>query len=300
MNCDAAHPTAPDPGGIAAAIRLAHEQAGVTAGGHRPGPGARHRHHPQRRGRGGRAGRGLRPGRRPAAADRGEVDDRPHLRRLRPARRRRRGRGRWPPGGSRRRSACASRWPRRRRSGSSGTAGRTADLRLAQVDAFGFGGVNAVAVLERAGGEGAVTAADPVVVTGVGLALPGVADAAARCRARTRAAVRAADPVEPADRLGRRGLRYLDRASQLALCAGRDALRDAGLLRGRDRGAAARRTRSAWWSAPTSATSTPSARSPRPSPSGAPTGSARWRCRTRRATSSPRCWRPASACADPT
>ncbi len=30
MNCDAAHPTAPDPYGIAAAIRLAHEQAGVT------------------------------------------------------------------------------------------------------------------------------------------------------------------------------------------------------------------------------------------------------------------------------
>ncbi len=74
-----------------------------------------------------------------------------------------------------------------------------------------------------------MTAADPVVVTGVGLALPGVADAAALPGA-TRAAVRAADPVEPADRLGRRGLRYLDRASQLALCAGRDALRDAGLL----------------------------------------------------------------------
>lgn len=29
MNCDAAHPTAPDPAGIAAAIRLAHERAGV-------------------------------------------------------------------------------------------------------------------------------------------------------------------------------------------------------------------------------------------------------------------------------
>ena len=71
--------------------------------------------------------------------------------------------------------------------------------------------------------------ADPVVLTGVGLALPGIADAAALPGA-TRTAVRAAGPVEPADRLGRRGLRYLDRAGQLALCAARDALRDAALL----------------------------------------------------------------------
>ncbi|GDY51211.1 hypothetical protein SVIO_018340 [Streptomyces violaceusniger] len=32
MNCDASHPTAPDPAGIAQAIRLAHEQAGIKAG----------------------------------------------------------------------------------------------------------------------------------------------------------------------------------------------------------------------------------------------------------------------------
>ncbi|MBL1116866.1 3-oxoacyl-ACP synthase [Streptomyces sp. 110] len=31
MNCDASHPTAPDPAGIAQAIRLAHEQAGIKA-----------------------------------------------------------------------------------------------------------------------------------------------------------------------------------------------------------------------------------------------------------------------------
>jgi len=83
-----------------------------------------------------------------------------------------------------------------------------------------------------------VTAAGPVVLTGVGLALPGVADAAALPGA-TRAAVRAAAPVVPADRLGRRGLRYVDRASQLALCAGRDALADAGLLPARDAAAGA-------------------------------------------------------------
>lgn len=73
------------------------------------------------------------------------------------------------------------------------------------------------------------TSADPIAVTGVGLALPGVEDAAALPGA-TRAAVRAADPVEPAARIGHRGLRYVDRAAQLALCAGRDALRDAALL----------------------------------------------------------------------
>jgi 3-oxoacyl-[acyl-carrier-protein] synthase II len=44
--------------------------------------------------------------------------------------------------------------------------------------------------------------------------------------------------VDPADRLGRRGLRYLDRASQLALCAARDALAAAGLADGGDAGVA--------------------------------------------------------------
>ncbi|MFL6129653.1 MAG: beta-ketoacyl synthase N-terminal-like domain-containing protein [Mycobacteriales bacterium] len=73
------------------------------------------------------------------------------------------------------------------------------------------------------------TSTDPIAVTGVGLALPGVEDVAALPGA-TRTAVRAAGPVQPAARLGRRGLRYLDRTSQLALCAGQDALRDATLL----------------------------------------------------------------------
>jgi 3-oxoacyl-[acyl-carrier-protein] synthase II len=69
---------------------------------------------------------------------------------------------------------------------------------------------------------------DPIVLTGVGLALPGI-DHVTALRSATRGAVRAADPVEPAARIGRRGLRYLDRVSQLALCAGQDALRDAAL-----------------------------------------------------------------------
>ncbi|GGS57865.1 beta-ketoacyl synthase N-terminal-like domain-containing protein [Streptomyces cinerochromogenes] len=63
------------------------------------------------------------------------------------------------------------------------------------------------------------------LVTGVGLALPGVAAAADLLDAR-----RSTDPVDPAARLGRRGLRYQDRATQLALTAARDALADAGIL----------------------------------------------------------------------
>lgn len=85
-----------------------------------------------------------------------------------------------------------------------------------------------------AGGAGA---AGGVAVTAVGLALPGVADVAGLVGVGP-GAVRAADPVDPAARLGRRGLRYLDRASQLALCAARDALRDAGLPAGGDAGVA--------------------------------------------------------------
>jgi 3-oxoacyl-[acyl-carrier-protein] synthase II len=69
-------------------------------------------------------------------------------------------------------------------------------------------------------------AAGPTAVTGVGLAVPGV---------RTPQQLRAARPddaapVDPAARLGKKGLRYKDRATQLALCCADEALRDAGLL----------------------------------------------------------------------
>ncbi|MCJ1680076.1 beta-ketoacyl synthase [Streptomyces sp. APSN-46.1] len=64
-------------------------------------------------------------------------------------------------------------------------------------------------------------------VTGVGLALAGVSTVAELLRAGD---PRAAAPVEPGARIGHRGLRYSDRATQLALAAARDALADAGLI----------------------------------------------------------------------
>jgi len=156
MNCDVAHPTAPDPRGIAAAIRLAHEQAGVTPADidlvllHGTGttlndaaeaaaltdvfgPAA---------GRplltavksmtghtsGGSGLLGVVVAARALAT--GWVPPTVGLREPMP-------------------EAAAFRLVR--------DTAQEADLRLAQVDAFGFGGVNAVAVLERAGapaGEG--------------------------------------------------------------------------------------------------------------------------------------------------
>lgn len=65
-----------------------------------------------------------------------------------------------------------------------------------------------------------------IVVTGVGLALAGVDDAAGLLRPR----LALPEPLDPAARIGRRGLRYKDRASLLALCAAGDALRAAGLI----------------------------------------------------------------------
>ncbi|HZB49963.1 MAG TPA: beta-ketoacyl synthase N-terminal-like domain-containing protein, partial [Mycobacteriales bacterium] len=107
-----------------------------------------------------------------------------------------------------------------------------ADVRRVQVDAFGFGGVNAVAVLERP--NGAVPAPAPVpaaavVVSAVGLAVPGLGSVAD---------LLGGEPAAPAGFwprgvLGRKGLRYKDRASLLALCAAAAALDDAGLPRDR-------------------------------------------------------------------
>ncbi|MCG0286478.1 beta-ketoacyl synthase N-terminal-like domain-containing protein [Streptomyces sp. PSAA01] len=70
-----------------------------------------------------------------------------------------------------------------------------------------------------------------VVVTGVGLALPGAdtPDALLRRAARPVAGPAAA-PFDTAARIGRRGHRYKDRATRLALCAALDALRDARLI----------------------------------------------------------------------
>jgi 3-oxoacyl-[acyl-carrier-protein] synthase II len=66
-----------------------------------------------------------------------------------------------------------------------------------------------------------------VVITGLGLEFPGIADAAALLDARSAPV----EPTEfnPADKLGRKGLRYKDRATKLALCAAQTALLDAGL-----------------------------------------------------------------------
>ena len=64
-----------------------------------------------------------------------------------------------------------------------------------------------------------------ITITGVGVALPGV-DSATELAA-------AGGPegtVEPAAILGKKGLRYKDRATQLGLCAAQRVLTDAGLL----------------------------------------------------------------------
>ncbi|WP_262699784.1 MULTISPECIES: beta-ketoacyl synthase N-terminal-like domain-containing protein [Streptomyces] len=70
-----------------------------------------------------------------------------------------------------------------------------------------------------------------VVVTGVGLAVPGVATPEALLR-RTACPVAgpAPEPFDTAARIGRRGHRYKDRATRLALCAALEALRNADLI----------------------------------------------------------------------
>ncbi|MEU1806343.1 beta-ketoacyl synthase N-terminal-like domain-containing protein [Streptomyces sp. NPDC019937] len=68
-----------------------------------------------------------------------------------------------------------------------------------------------------------------VVVSGVGLALPGADTPDALLRG-ARAPGHAPEPFDTGARIGRRGHRYKDRATQLALCAALDALRDAALV----------------------------------------------------------------------
>ncbi|MFL6129654.1 MAG: beta-ketoacyl-[acyl-carrier-protein] synthase family protein [Mycobacteriales bacterium] len=152
MNCDASHPTAPDPGGIAAAIRMAHERAGVTAG--QVDLILLH-------------GTGTPLNDEAEAAALGDVFgaaiDRPLLTAVKSMTGHTSGgsgllsvivaaralaTGRIPPTiGLREPMAEAARFRFVRHTE------QAADIRLAQVDAFGFGGVNAVAVLERVGGE---------------------------------------------------------------------------------------------------------------------------------------------------
>lgn len=64
-----------------------------------------------------------------------------------------------------------------------------------------------------------------IAATGVGIAMPGVSDAAQLLAT----SVRPDEEVVPAALLGKKGLRYKDRATQLGLCAAQLALRDAGL-----------------------------------------------------------------------
>ncbi|MDP9609153.1 beta-ketoacyl synthase N-terminal-like domain-containing protein [Streptomyces demainii] len=68
-----------------------------------------------------------------------------------------------------------------------------------------------------------------VVVSGVGVVLPR-ARSAPELMAPELMAPADAPPVEPKDLVGRKGLRYKDRATQLAYCAADAALRHAGLL----------------------------------------------------------------------
>ncbi|MBM0278026.1 beta-ketoacyl synthase N-terminal-like domain-containing protein [Micromonospora tarensis] len=64
-----------------------------------------------------------------------------------------------------------------------------------------------------------------VLVTGVGVVLPG----GGRLADLGRTEAGSLEPVDPRSRINRRGLRYKDRATQLAFCAAEEALNDAGL-----------------------------------------------------------------------
>ncbi|QLH22027.1 beta-ketoacyl synthase N-terminal-like domain-containing protein [Streptomyces sp. Rer75] len=75
----------------------------------------------------------------------------------------------------------------------------------------------------------ALRAPGTVVVSGVGLALPGADTPDALLRG-AHAPGCAPGPFDTGARIGRRGHRYKDRATQLALCAALDALRDAALV----------------------------------------------------------------------
>jgi 3-oxoacyl-[acyl-carrier-protein] synthase II len=68
---------------------------------------------------------------------------------------------------------------------------------------------------------------EPVLITGIGLEFPGLAEPAALLSA-SADSVRPA-PFAPEEKLGKKGLLFKDRATRFAMCAARDALADAGL-----------------------------------------------------------------------
>jgi 3-oxoacyl-[acyl-carrier-protein] synthase II len=111
--------------------------------------------------------------------------------------------------------------------------GQWPQLRSAQINAFGFGGVNAVAVVSRdrpRASKPVPAQKVSVVITGVGVQIPGLASPAELL-----ALVREGLPLpvadfDPAATLGQRGLRYKDRATLLALCAADHALRSSAAL----------------------------------------------------------------------
>lgn len=70
-----------------------------------------------------------------------------------------------------------------------------------------------------------ITVPTSVAVTGTGVVLPGANNASALLADPPPSA----EPVDPAAIVGRKGLRYKDRATRLAYCAADVALRDAGL-----------------------------------------------------------------------
>ena len=79
-----------------------------------------------------------------------------------------------------------------------------------------------------AAATGTATGTATGVATGVGLAVPGARSSAELVTGSAEGAA----PFDPAARIGKKGLRYLDQATRLALCAARDALNDAGLMTG--------------------------------------------------------------------
>ncbi len=104
-------------------------------------------------------------------------------------------------------------------------------LRTAQVNAFGFGGVNAVSVLDRElepAREPAGTGR-AVALTGVGVEIPGVGSLPDLLALTETGTALPDTEFDPAAVLGRRGLRYKDRATLLGLCAAHKALAAAGL-----------------------------------------------------------------------
>ncbi|HZM75673.1 MAG TPA: beta-ketoacyl synthase N-terminal-like domain-containing protein [Candidatus Limnocylindrales bacterium] len=110
-----------------------------------------------------------------------------------------------------------------------------ASLGTVQINAFGFGGVNAVAVVDRQRPTVPAPVAAPrhdIAITGVGFEIPGAADAAQLIDHAVTGRRLTPAPFDPRATLGERGLRYKDRATLLGLCAAVKALEAAGWAKG--------------------------------------------------------------------